>query len=193
MKNSYTESLSHTTWECKYHVVFAPKFRRQEIYGELKKEIGLIIRELCRRKEVEIIEAEACKDHIHLLVSIPPKMSISSFMGYLKGKSSLIIFERHANLKYKYGRRNFWAIGYYVDTVEKNAKIIEEYIKNQLQEDIAYDQISFKEYMDPFAEEKEEEKSKKKIKVPLKWQYVKVSKCQTFSACLKAHARNKPL
>ena len=96
MKNSYTESLSHTTWECKYHVVFAPKFRRQEIYGELKKEIGLIIRELCRRKEVEIIEAEACKDHIHLLVSIPPKMSISSFMGYLKGKSSLIIFERHA-------------------------------------------------------------------------------------------------
>lgn len=193
MKNSYTESLSHTTWECKYHVVFAPKFRRQEIYGELKKEIGLIIRELCRRKEVEIIEAEACKDHIHLLVSIPPKMSISSFMGYLKGKSSLIIFERHANLKYKYGRRNFWAIGYYVDTVGKNAKIIEEYIKNQLQEDIAYDQISFKEYMDPFAEEKEEEKSKKKIKVPLKWQYVKVSKCQTFSACLKAHARNKPL
>ncbi len=169
MKNSYTESLSHTTWECKYHVVFAPKFRRQEIYGELKKEIGLIIRELCRRKEVEIIEAEACKDHIHLLVSIPPKMSISSFMGYLKGKSSLIIFERHANLKYKYGRRNFWAIGYYVDTVGKNAKIIEEYIKNQLQEDIAYDQISFKEYMDPFAEEKEEEKSKKKIKVPLKW------------------------
>lgn len=193
MKNSYTESLSHTTWECKYHVVFAPKFRRQEIYGELKKEIGLIIRELCRRKEVEIIEAEACKYHIHLLVSIPPKMSISSFMGYLKGKSSLIIFERHANLKYKYGRRNFWAIGYYVDTVGKNAKIIEEYIKNQLQEDIAYDQISFKEYMDPFAEEKEEEKSKKKIKVPLKWQYVKVSKCQTFSACLKAHARNKPL
>ena len=193
MKNSYTESLSHTTWECKYHVVFAPKFRRQEIYGELKKEIGLIIRELCRRKEVEIIEAEACKDHIHLLVSIPPKMSISSFMGYLKGKSSLIIFERHVNLKYKYGRRNFWAIGYYVDTVGKNAKIIEEYIKNQLQEDIAYDQISFKEYMDPFAEEKEEEKSKKKIKVPLKWQYVKVSKCQTFSACLKAHARNKPL
>lgn len=193
MKNSYTESLSHTTWECKYHVVFAPKFRRQEIYGELKKEIGLIIRELCRRKEVEIIEAEACKDHIHLLVSIPPKMSISSFMGYLKGKSSLIIFERHVNLKYKYGRRNFWAIGYYVDTVGKNAKIIEEYIKNQLQEDIAYDQISFKEYMDSFAEEKEEEKSKKKIKVPLRWQYVKVSKCQTFSACLKAHARNKPL
>ena len=117
MKNSYTESLSHTTWECKYHVVFAPKFRRQEIYGELKKEIGLIIRELCRRKEVEIIEAEACKDHIHLLVSIPPKMSISSFMGYLKGKSSLIIFERHANLKYKYENRVFWAKGYFVSTV----------------------------------------------------------------------------
>ena len=122
MKNSYTESLSHTTWECKYHVVFAPKFRRQEIYGKLKKEIGLIIRELCRRKEVEIIEAEACKDHIHLLVSIPPKISISSFMGYLKGKSSLIIFERHANLKYKYGNRVFWAKGYFVSTVGKNKK-----------------------------------------------------------------------
>ena len=101
MKNSYTESLSHTTWECKYHIVFAPKYRRQEIYGDLRREIGYIIRELCERKEVQIIEAEACKDHIHILVSIPPKMSISSFMGYIKGKSSLMIFERHTNLKYK--------------------------------------------------------------------------------------------
>lgn len=114
-----------------------------------------------------IIEAEICKDHVHMLVSIPQKLSVSSFMGYLKGKSKLMIFDKFANLKYKYGRRNFWAIGYYVDTVGKNTKIIEEYIKNQLQEDIAYDQISFKEYMDPFAEEKEEEKSKKKIKLPL--------------------------
>ena len=109
MKNSYTESLSHTTWECKYHIVFAPKYRRQEIYGDLRREIGYIIRELCERKEVQIIEAEACKDHIHILVSIPPKMSISSFTGYIKGKSSLMIFERHTNLKYKYGNRVFWA------------------------------------------------------------------------------------
>ena len=122
MKKSYTESLSHITWECKYHIVFAPKFRRQEIYGSLKQEIGLIIRELCARKEVVILEAEACKDHIHLLVSIPPKVSVSSFMGYLKGKSSLKIFERHANLKYKYGNRVFWAKGYFVSTVGKNKK-----------------------------------------------------------------------
>ncbi len=150
MKNSYTESLSHTTWECKYHIVFAPKFRRQEIYGELKQEIGVIIRELCSRKGVVIIEAEACKDHIHLLVSIPPKMSVSSFMGYLKGKSSLIIFERHANLKYKYGNRVFWCKGYYVSTVGKNKKVIAEYIKNQLKEDMMTDQITIKEYIDPF-------------------------------------------
>lgn len=186
-------SLSHSKWNCKYHIVFAPKYRRMIIYGKIKVEIGKILRKLCEQKGVTIIEAEMCKDHVHMLVSIPPKLSVSSFMGYLKGKSTLMIFDKFANLKYKYGRRNFWAIGYYVDTVGKNTKIIEEYIKNQLQEDIAYDQISFKEYMDPFAEEKEEEKSKKKIKVPLKWQYVKVSKCQTFSACLKAHARNKPL
>ena len=106
MKND-TNSLAHTTWECKYHIVFAPKFRRKEIYGKLKSEIGLIIRELCRRKEVVIIEAEACADHIHMLVSIPPKMSVSSFVGYLKGKTTLILFERHANLKYKYGNRTF--------------------------------------------------------------------------------------
>ena len=134
MKNSYTESLAHTTWECKYHIVFAPKYRRQEIYGELKQEIGMIIRTLCERKEVTIIEAEACKDHIHMLVSIPPKISVSNFMGYLKGKSSLMIFDKHANYKYKYGNRNFWCRGYYVDTVGKNKKAIEEYIKKQLQE-----------------------------------------------------------
>ena len=150
MKNSYTESLAHTTWECKYHIVFAPKYRRQEIYGELKQEIGMIIRTLCERKEVTIIEAEACKDHIHLLVSIPPKLSVSSFMGYLKGKSSLMIFERHANLKYRYGNRVFQAKGYYVSTVGKNKRKIEEYIRNQIQEDMISDQITIKEYIDPF-------------------------------------------
>lgn len=128
-------------------------------------DVGKIIRTLCEQKGVEIIEANACKDHIHMLVSIPPKISVSSFVGYLKGKSSLMIFDRHANLKYKYGNRHFWCKGYYVDTVGKNKKVIEEYIKNQLQEDIATDQISIKEYMDPF--EKVEEK--KKGVGPLKW------------------------
>ena len=149
-KSNDISSLAHTTWECKYHIVFAPKFRRQEIYGKLKMEIGAMIRELCRRKEVEIIEAEACKDHIHLLVSIPPKLSIASFMGYLKGKTTLMIFERHANLKYKYGNRVFWCTGYYVSTVGKNKKVIESYIRNQLREDIITDQITIKEYKDPF-------------------------------------------
>ncbi|MNI18795.1 Transposase IS200 like protein [compost metagenome] len=145
-----TNSLAHTTWECKYHIVFAPKFRRKEIYGKLKIEIGSIIRELSRRKEVEIIEAEACKDHIHILVSIPPKLSVSNFVGYLKGKTTLMIFERHANLKYKYGNRVFWCTGYYVSTVGKNKKVIENYIKNQLQEDMMSDQIRIKEFDDPF-------------------------------------------
>ena len=139
MKNSYTEILSHTTWEWKYHIVFAPKYRRQEIYGNLRKEIGYIIRELCERKEVQIIEAEACKDHIHIFVSIPSKMSVSSFMGYIIGKSSLMIFERHANLKYKYGNRVFWAKGYFVSTVGKNKKVIESYIKNKLKKDMMSD------------------------------------------------------
>ena len=143
-------SLAHTKWECKYHLVFAPKYRRQVIYGKIKADIGEILRELCRRKGIEIIEAEACKDHIHMLVRIPPKHSVSEIMGYLKGKSSLMIFDRHANLKYKYGNRHFWCRGYYVDTVGKNAKRIEEYIRNQLQEDITMDQLSLKEYMDPF-------------------------------------------
>jgi putative transposase len=109
-------SLSHTRWDCKYHIVFSPKFRRKEIYGKLKRDIGKILRDLCERKEVEILEANACVDHIHMLLKIPPKMSVSSFMGYLKGKSTLIIFERHANLKYKYGNRHFWCKGYYVST-----------------------------------------------------------------------------
>jgi Transposase and inactivated derivatives len=146
-------TLSHTTWECKYHLIFAPKYRRQVIYGKIKQDVGKILRDLCERKGIEIIEAELCKDHIHMLVRIPPKYSVSEIMGYLKGKSSLMIFDRHANLKYKYGNRHFWCRGYYVDTVGKNAKKIEEYIRNQLQEDIANDQISLKEYMDPFTGE----------------------------------------
>ena len=143
-------SLAHTMWECKYHIVFAPKFRRKAIYGELKKDIGKILRELCERKGIEIIEAGLCPDHIHMLLRIPPKYSVSEIMGYLKGKSSLIIFDQHANLKYKYGNRHFWCRGYYVDTVGKNAKRIQEYIQKQLQEDATADQISMKEYIDPF-------------------------------------------
>ena len=147
------ESLSHTAWNCKYHIVFAPKYRRQVIYGTLKRDIGKILRLLCERKEIEIVEAECCKDHVHMLVKIPPKYSVSSIVGYLKGKSSLMIFDRHANLKYKYGNRHFWCRGYYVDTVGKNAKKIEKYIHEQLQEDITNDQISMKEYIDPFTGE----------------------------------------
>ncbi|MDU3262515.1 MULTISPECIES: IS200/IS605 family transposase [Clostridium] len=146
-------SLAHSKWNCKYHIVFAPKYRRQVIYGKIKADIGRILRELCEHKKVEIIEANACKDHIHMLVSIPPKLSVAQFMGYLKGKSSLMIFDRHANLKYRYGNRQFWCKGYYVDTVGRNKKVIEEYIKNQIQEDIAYEQLSLKEYIDPFTGE----------------------------------------
>lgn len=140
----------HSSYRCQYHIVFAPKFRRKEIYGQLKKDIGEIIRKLCEQKGVEIMEAEACPDHIHMLVSIPPYISIAQFMGFLKGKSSLMIFDRHANLKYKYGTRHFWCRGYYVDTVGKNKKIISEYIRKQLEEDYASDQISIKEFTDPF-------------------------------------------
>ena len=145
--------LSHTLWECKYHLVFASKYRRRIIYGTIKADVGKILRELCERKGIEIIEAECCPDHIHMLVRIPPKYSVSEIMGYLKGKSSLMIFDRHANLKYKYGNRHFWCRGYYVDTVGKNARRIEEYIKNQLQEDITADQLTLKEYIDPFTGE----------------------------------------
>ena len=148
-----TNSIAHTTWECKYHIVFAPKFRRKVIYGELRKDIGQILRMLCERKGVELIEGECCPDHVHLFVRIPPKISVSDFVGYLKGKSSLMIFDRHAHLKYKYGNRHFWCRGYYVDTVGKNAKKIQEYIQNQLQEDIANDQMSIYEQVDPFTGE----------------------------------------
>ena len=144
------KSTSHSRYRCQYHIVFAPKYRRKEIYGQLKKDIGEILRTLCKQKNVEILEAEACVDHIHMLVSIPPYLSVAQFMGFLKGKSSLMIFDRHANLKYKYGSRNFWCRGYYVDTVGRNKKIIAEHIRNQLEEDYAADQISIKEYVDPF-------------------------------------------
>ena len=145
-----TNSLAHTKWECKYHIVFAPKYRRQIIYGKIKADIGQMLRKLCEYKGIEILEAEACKDHIHMLISVPPKYSVAQIMGYLKGKSSLMIFEKYANLKYKYGNRHFWCRGYYVSTVGANRKAIQEYIRNQLQEDYADDQMSIKEYVDPF-------------------------------------------
>ena len=150
MKEKDINSLDHTTWRCQYHVVFAPKYRRMVIYREIRADIGKILRQLCQQKGGEIIEAEACPDHIHMLLSIPPKYSVSQIMGFLKGKSSLMIFDRHANLKYKYGNRHFWARGYFVDTVGRNKKQIQEYIKNQLQEDQIADQMSIKEYIDPF-------------------------------------------
>ena len=153
MKNKNNNEIKHTahsTYRCQYHIVFAPKFRRKEIYGKLRGDIGEILRKLCEQKKVTIIEAEACSDHIHMLVCIPPYLSISQFMGYLKGKSSLMIFDRHANLKYKYGSRHFWCRGYYVDTVGRNEKTIAEYIQNQLAEDCANDQLTLKEYIDPF-------------------------------------------
>ena len=151
------KSLSHSKYRCQYHIVFAPKYRRKEIYGKIKKDIGEILRKLCTQKGVEIIEAEACVDHIHMLVSIPPYLSIAQFMGYLKGKSSLMIFDRHANLKYKYGGRSFWCRGYYVDTVGRNKKVIAEYIRTQLEDDFASDQLTLKEYIDPFTGNKNKE------------------------------------
>lgn len=149
MKNEIKHT-AHSSYRCEYHIVFGPKYRRKEIYGKLRKDIGEILRKLCEEKGVEIIEAKACPDHIHMLVSIPPHLSVAQFMGFLKSKSALMIFDRHANLKYKYGRRNFWSRGYFVDTVGKNERVIQEYIKNQQERDYALDQVTLKEYMDPF-------------------------------------------
>lgn len=149
MKNEIKHT-AHSTYRCEYHIVFAPKYIRKDIYGQLKKDIGEIIRKLCDEKKVKILEAEACPDHIHMLVSVPPYISIAQFMGFLKGKSTLMIFDRHANLKYKYGSRHFWCRGYYVDTVGRNERVISEYIQKQLQEDYYGDQISMSEYIDPF-------------------------------------------
>ena len=153
MVEKVTDNLAHTTWECKYHVVFAPKFRCQIIYGKLRTEIGKILRTLCERKGIEMLEGNLCPDHVHMLLKIPPKYSISQVMGYLKGKSSLIIFDRFANLKYKYGNRKFWCRGYYVNTVGRNEKKITEYIRNQLIEDNLADQLTLKELVDPFTGE----------------------------------------
>ena len=144
------KSLSHTRWKCQYHVVIVPKYRRKVIYGKLRKDIGAILRKLCECKHVETIEAHAVPDHIHMLLSIPPKMCVSDFIGYLKGKSTLMIFERHANMKYKYGRRCFWTKGYYTSTVGGNNAAIVKYIREQEVEDQMSDQLSFKEYEDPF-------------------------------------------
>ena len=143
-------TLAHTSWRCKYHIVFAPKYRRKEIYGMYRVEIRKMIRILCQRKGINIVEAELCPDHIHMLIEIPPKYSVSQIVGYLKGKSSLMIFDKFANLKYRYGNRHFWCRGYYVDTVGKNEKKIAEYIRTQLQSDIFDDQMTLKEYIDPF-------------------------------------------
>ena len=161
MKNEIKQT-SHSSYRCEYHIVFAPKYRRKVIYKTLRviyktlrKDIGQIFRKICSELKVEILEAEACPDHIHMLVSIPPYMSVAQFVGTLKSKSALMIFDRHANLKYKYGNRNFWCRGYYVDTVGKNEKKIKEYIKNQLEEDYTKDQITLKEYIDPFTGNRE--------------------------------------
>jgi putative transposase len=163
------DNLSHTSWKCKYHIVFAPKYRRKNIYGVLKSDIGKILRQLCDLKKVEIHEAEACPDHIHMLVSIPPNISVSQFMGYLKGKSSLMIFDRHANLKYKYGNRHFWCRGYYVNTVGADARAITAYIQNQLAEDQAYEQLTFREYIDPFTGSKDPQAFSGSLKNSCAW------------------------
>ena len=144
-----TNSLAQTTWNCKYHIVFAPKYRRRIIYGERRVEIGAILRRLCEFKNVRIIEAEMCKDHVHMLVEIPPKMSVSGFMGYLKGKSTVLIYQQFTNLMLKYRHREFWCTGYYVDTVGKNTKKIKEYIANQLKEDKRIEQLIMSEVKDP--------------------------------------------
>jgi putative transposase len=145
-----TDSLAHTKWMCKYHIVFAPKYRRKVIYNQIRKDIGEIMQQLCKYKGIEIIEGHMMPDHIHMLLSIPPKYSVSSVMGYMKGKSALMIFERHANLKYKYGNRHFWCEGYYVSTVGLNEETIKKYIAEQEQRDQAVDRLSVKEYKDPF-------------------------------------------
>ena len=145
MKNNDIHSLSHTKWNCKYHIVFAPKYRRKVFYGEKRAEIGKILRELCNWKKVNIINAEVCPDHVHMLVEIPPKYSVSSFMGFLKGKSSIMIYEKWGNMKSKYRNREFWCRGYYVDTVGKNTKAIDAYISNQLKEDRLNGQLTFED------------------------------------------------
>ena len=143
-------ALTHTKWMCKYHIVFTPKYRRKMIYNQYREDVREIIKQLCSYKGVEILGGNVMSDHVHILVSIPPKMSVSSFMGYLKGKSALMMFDRHANLKYKFGNRHFWSEGYYVSTVGLNEAVIKKYIQDQEKYDIAMDKLSVKEYEDPF-------------------------------------------
>ncbi len=143
-------SLSHSKWLCKYHIIFTPKYRRKIIYNKYRESIRDILKSLCSYKGIEILEGHLMPDHVHLLLSIPPKYSVSSVMGYLKGKSSLMIFERHANLKYQFGNRHFWSIGYYVSTVGLNEATIRKYIQDQEKEDILHDKLGIKEYDDPF-------------------------------------------
>ena len=150
MKKNDTNSLAHTSWNCKYHIVFAPKYRRKAFYGQKRLEIGAILRSLCEWKEVNLIEGEVCPDHVHMLVEIPPKLSVSGFMGYLKGKSSILIYQKYANMKFKYRNREFWCRGYFVDTVGKNKKAIQEYIANQIKEDKEMEQMTIFEKIDPF-------------------------------------------
>ena len=149
-KSENNFSLAHTTWNCKYHIVFAPKYRRKVFFNQKRLEVGAILRSLCEWKEVEIIEAEVCPDHVHMLVAIPPKLSVSGFMGYLKGKSSILIYQKYANMKFKYRNREFWCRGYYVDTVGKDKKAIQQYIANQLKEDKEMEQMTIFEANDPF-------------------------------------------
>jgi len=149
-------SLAHTKWLCKYHIIFTPKYRRKIIYNQYRKDLGEILRTLCRYKGVEIIEGHLMPDHVHMLVSIPPKLSVSAFMGYLKGKSALMMFDRHANLKYKFGNRHFWSEGYYVSTVGINDATVKKYIREQEMRDIALDKLSVKEYGNPFSQAEKE-------------------------------------
>ena len=150
-KQDETNTLAHTKWNCKYHVVFAPKYRRKVFFNEKRADMREIIKTLCDWKGVEIIEGEICVDHVHLLLAIPPKISVSSFIGYLKGKNALMIFQRYGNMKFAYRNREFWCRGYYVDTVGKNTKAIKEYIENQLKEDHERDQLSLFDPRDPFS------------------------------------------
>ena len=157
-------ALAHTKWMCKYHIVFTPKYRRKMIYNQYREDVREIIKQLCSYKGVEILGGNVMSDHVHILVSIPPKMSVSSFMGYLKGKSALMMFDRHANLKYKFGNRHFWSEGYYVSTVGLNDQTVAKYIREQEQHDIAMDKLSVKEYKDPFEEKGIQEENRNRRK-----------------------------
>ncbi len=196
-QNNDTFSLAHTRWKCQYHIVFTPKYHRKIIYGALREEIGKILRELCDRKHIEIIEAHAMPDHIHMLVSIPPNEKVSEFMGYLKGKSTIIIFERYAHRKYKVGNRHFWSRGYYVSTVGGNKQAVQKYIQNQEKEDLISNQITMVEYYDPFRkwlESNSQKKDKKKKQITaclyavgeLVWHWGAVPVFTHFSAQNKA-------